>query len=164
MDVRIANMMTAVLIVALAILATEAGAEEKIYRWVDENGAVHFGDMPPDNVAAEQVRIVPDTVSVEPSSSATTGAQAATPVEPQPSLGEQLRSERAEARKEREAQQKELADSCAKAQKLVADLEPSPRVIVKTEDGNIERLDDNVRLETLDKARTFIAENCDKNK
>jgi len=163
MDVRIANMMTAVLIVALTILATDAGAEEKIYRWVDENGAVHFGDMPPDNVAAELVRVVPDTVSVEPPSSAA-GAQAATPVEPQPSPAEQLRAERAEARKEREAQQKELAESCEKAQKLVAELEPSTRVIVKTEDGKIERLDDNVRLETLDKARTFIAENCDKNK
>jgi len=162
MDVRIANIMIAVLIVALAILATDAGAEEKIYKWVDEKGAVHFGDMPPDNVAAEQVRVVPDTVSVEPSSSASTGAEATAPVEPQPSLAEQLRAERAQARKEREAQQKELAESCEKANQLVAQLEPSTRVIVKTEDGEVKRLDDNVRLETLDRARTFIAENCDK--
>jgi len=164
MDVRIANIMTAVLIVALAILATDAGAEEKIYRWVDENGAVHFGDMPPDNAAAELIKVAPDTVSVEPSSPATAGSDAAAPVEPQPSPGEQLRAERAEARKEREAQQQEIATACEKAQKLVSELEPSPRVIVKTEDGKIERLDDSVRLETLDKARTFIAENCDKNK
>lgn len=162
MDVRIANMMAAALIVALAILATDAGAEEKIYRWVDENGAVHFGDMPPDNVAAEQVRVVPDTVSVQPSSAATTGAEAATPQEPQPSLGEQIREERAEARRKAEAQQVEIAKACEKARKLVAELEPSPRVIVKTKDGEVKRLDDNTRLETLDEARTFIAENCDK--
>jgi len=155
MDVRIANIMTAVLIVALAILATDAGAEEKIYRWVDENGAVHFGDMPPDNVAAEQIKAVPDTVSVEP-------ATAATSPEPQPSYAEQLRQERAQARKEREEQRKQLAEGCEQRRNLVSQLEPSTRVIVKTEDGQIARLDDNLRLETLDEAKTFIAQNCDK--
>ena len=35
-------------------------------------------------------------------------------------------------------------------------------LFVKTEDGEIKRLDDNVRLETLNEAKAFIAENCDK--
>jgi hypothetical protein len=161
-DVRIANILAAVLIVALAFLASDAGAEEKIYKWVDETGAVHFGDMPPDNVAAKQIEVVPDTVSVPPSSAAAEGADAAKSGELQPSLGEQLRAERAQAREERAAQQEQLAKECEKARKLVAELEPSPRVIVQTKDGQIERLDDDVRLENLNEARTFITENCDK--
>ncbi len=153
---RIANTMTAVLIVVLAILATDAGAEEKIYRWVDENGAVHFGDMPPDNVDAERIKAVPDTVSVEPS---TTLPQS----ESQPSLAEQLRQERANQRAERQKQEQALQEACAQRKALVEKLEPSPRVIVETKDGEIKRLDDDVRLETLNEARAFIAENCDKN-
>lgn len=158
MDVRIANILTAVLIVVLAVLATDAGAEEKIYRWVDENGAVHFGDMPPDNAAAEQITVVPDTVSVVPPSAGTAG----TPAAPQPSYAEQLRQERAEKRREAEAQQKALDEACAQRKKLVAELEPSPRVIVKNEDGTISRLPDDVRLKTLDEAKAFIAANCNK--
>lgn len=162
MDVRIANIMTAVLIVALAILATDAGAEEKIYKWVDENGEVHFGDMPPENIAAEQVMVLPDTVSVEPSSSTTTNGESATPAVPQPSYAEQLRQERAKNRKEREENERILAEACAQRRTLVSQLEPSTRVIVRNEDGTISRLDDNVRMETLNEANSFIAENCDK--
>ena len=161
-DVRIANMMTAVLIVALAVLATDAGAEENIYRWVDENGAVHFGDMPPDNVAAEQIKVTPDVVPAVPPSAATAAADSGNPTEPQPSYAEQLRQERAEKRKEREEQQQQLAKACEQSRKLVAELEPSPRVIVETKDGEVKRLDDDLRIKTLDEARAFIAENCDK--
>ena len=161
-DVRIANILAAVLIVALAFLASDAGAEEKIYKWVDETGAVHFGDMPPDNAAAEKIKVTPDTVSTVPPSAATSGVDAGAPPEPQPSYAEQLRQERAEKRKEREEQQQQLAKACEQNRKLVAELEPSPRVIVETKDGEVKRLDDDLRIKTLDEARAFIATNCDK--
>lgn len=44
------------LMISLLVLATsivQAGA----YRWVDENGQTHFGDRPPVNATADQVRI-----------------------------------------------------------------------------------------------------------
>lgn len=160
MEVRIATIMTTVLIMALATPATDAGAEEKIYRWVDDSGAVHFGDMPPDNVAAEQITVTPDTASVTASAQDAAGDPSAPPAEPQPSYAEQLRKERADMRKMREEEQKKMAEECAKQRKLVAELEPSPRVIVKTEDGQIERLSDDLRIKTLDEAKTFIEVNC----
>jgi hypothetical protein len=37
------------LLIALASLATMAGETERVYRWVDENGQVHYGDsIPPE--------------------------------------------------------------------------------------------------------------------
>jgi len=162
MEVRIANIMIAVLVMALAILATDAAAEETIYRWVDENGGVHFGDTPPENATTEQVSVIPDTISQAPPSSAASGAEPQAPVEPQPSYAEQLRQERAEKRKEREEQQRILAEACAQRRTLVAQLEPSTRVMVQMEDGTVTRLDDNVRLETLHEAKSFIDKNCDK--
>jgi hypothetical protein len=162
MDVRIATIMIAVLMITLSGLATDAGAEEKIYRWVDENGEVHFGDMPPQNGAAEQINVVPDTVSAMPPATTANDAESGAPAEPQPSYAEQLRQERAEQRQQREAQAKELAKACEQQRKLVEDLQPSPRVIVKMKDGTVTRLDDDVRLKTLQEAEDFVAKNCDK--
>jgi len=162
MDVRIANIIIAVLLMTLSGMATDAGAQEKIYRWVDENGEVHFGDTPPQNGTAEQIEVVPDTVSTVPPASPANDAESGAPAEAMPSEAEQLRQERAEQRRQREAQAKELAKACEQQQKLVDDLEPSPRVIVKMKDGTVTRLDDDVRLKTLQEARDFIAKNCNK--
>ena len=51
---------------------------------------------------------------------------------------------------------------CAQRRTLVSQLEPSSRVMVKMEDGTVTRLDDNIRLETLNEAKTYIANNCEK--
>ena len=72
-----------------------------------------------------------------------------------------MRDERAEARREKEAEAKVTAKSCEKAREVVSQLEPSPRVNVTHEDGTVTRMDDNDRLETLGKAKAFIAGNCD---
>jgi len=41
-------------VIALFLLAATAGAEE-LYRWVDEEGRVHFGDRPPTEAKAEDI-------------------------------------------------------------------------------------------------------------
>lgn len=43
------------LLLLCVLLSASAGAE--IFRWVDEGGAVHFGDRPPSERAAEQVEL-----------------------------------------------------------------------------------------------------------
>lgn len=159
---RIAKMMIVVLIMVLASLATDAMAEEKIYRWVDANGQVHFGDTPPGNAATEEVTILQDTVGAAPSTEAAPSDQSKTLEEPQPSYAERLREERYEKRKEREEQERVTAEACAQRQTLVSQLEPSTRVMVKMDDGTVTRLDDDKRLEILDEAKSFIANNCNK--
>ncbi len=46
------------LLLALTTVAGTAGATE-IYRWVDAQGNVHFGDSPPSDRQAEQIEIRP---------------------------------------------------------------------------------------------------------
>ena len=50
---------------ALLLTATPAHAGNQVYRWVDKNGHVHYGDRPPANAAPAKVRTIP--VPVEPS-------------------------------------------------------------------------------------------------
>lgn len=61
MSARIAS---AILFV-LSSLAVPAQASDKVYRWVDAQGRVHYGDHPPTNAAPAKVRTIP--VPVEPS-------------------------------------------------------------------------------------------------
>ncbi len=159
---RIANIIMPVLIATLANLAVDAMAGEEIYRWVDENGVVHFSSEPPQNTSAEQITIQQDKIPAPTSSSASDATAGDTLAEPELSPAEQERAAREKKRTEMQEQKKAIAAACEQNKKIVAQLEPSTRVMVQNEDGTVSRMDDNVRLETLDKAKTYIAENCDK--
>lgn len=157
---RIAAITLAVLIITLPFLATDAMTSDEIYRWVDDKGVVHFGDQPPVNTEAEQLTIQQST-STPPAPEATT-ADPDQPLDPQPSFAQQLRDERALKRAETEENNRIIAEACAQRRTIVSQLEPSTRVMVKSEDGTVTRMDDNVRLEKLNEAQTYIAENCNK--
>jgi hypothetical protein len=49
-------------LVCLVLMITSAAYANGIYKWIDEDGNVHYGDAPPDSVATEEV-----TVDVAPS-------------------------------------------------------------------------------------------------
>ena len=159
---RFATILVIVFITAFMTWAPDALAEDEIYRWVDENGVVHFGNRPPENGAAETVSIPQSSGVSTQTPTNTTSNDAEQTAEPQPSLAQQLRDERAAARQEKEEYNKVIAEACAQRRTLVSQLEPSTRVMVQTEDGTVTRLDDNLRLETLNEAKTYIAENCGK--
>jgi len=158
---RIATMIMPVLIATLANLAVDAMAGEEIYRWVDENGVVHFGSEPPQNTSAEQIIIQQDKIPDTTSSSGSDATTEDTLAEPQPNFAGQEREARAKQRAEMEEQKKLIAEACEQRKKVVSALEPSTRVMVQMEDGTATRMDDNVRLETLNEAKSFIASNCD---
>lgn len=159
---RISAIILAVLIVTLPFLATDAIAGEEIYRWVDDNGVVHFGDQPPANTDAELIAIQQSTSTNTPPAPESTTADPDQPLDPQPSYAQQLRDERALRRAETAENDRIIAEACAQRRTIVSQLEPSTRVMVKSEDGTVTRMDDNVRLEKLNEAQTYIAENCNK--
>jgi hypothetical protein len=159
---RFALFFLIIFIGAFTMWAPQSAAQEEVYRWVDENGVVHFGDRRPQQKEAEVISI-PQTsgISTGPSSDPDP-ANPAEAKDPPPSAAQQARDARAEARRESEAKAKVTAASCTQAREVISQLEPSPRVNVTHEDGTVTRMDDNDRLETLAKAQAFVAEHCDK--
>ena len=156
-----ATILVTVFIAAFVLTAPDAIAKDSVYRWVDDKGVVHFGDRPADAADAEIIDIDPGEVkSAPPGSDVERDAIYAPPTES--SRAQQQREERAEARKE----SAELADAidagCKQRREIVAQLEPSTRVMVRGEDGEVYRLDDNERLKALDEAKAYIAEKCNK--
>jgi hypothetical protein len=152
---RITTISVAALMIALVLSASNAVAKNEVYRWVDENGVVHFGDRPDGQTNAEQVDI-----QKSPSSSLSSSSPVSTNTDQQPSYADQLRDERAEKRRAAAGQQQAIAAGCVQRRQLVAQLEPSTRVMVEHEDGTVTRMDDNERLETLGEAKAYIAEKC----
>lgn len=146
------------LIAALAACVPGSLAAGEVYRWVDEDGVVHFSD------SAEGI---PNAEMVDDPSSPPGRAESLPPTTPaapqagdQASYAQQRRDERAKARRKAAEESQRIEVTCAEARSRVAKLEPSTRVIVQDEDGNVTRLDDNRRLELLDEAKAYIAQNC----
>jgi hypothetical protein len=160
---RIATTFIAILTGIFLFFAAEAMAGEPVYRWVDENGVVHFGDRPDGHKDAEIVDIQEDSSGVNQSSSSNLSAETGGQVDAQqPTYAEQIRNERAAKRAEAETKEKTSAASCDQARHAVTQLEPSPRVNVTHEDGTVTRMDDVERLKVLNEAKAFVAANCDK--
>lgn len=145
---------------AFTMWAPQSAAQDEVYRWVDENGVVHFGDRAPQQQEAEVIAI-PQTSGISPQpASSPEPAEATGEEEPQPSAAQQARDARAEARQKREEEAKVTAKACETAREVISQLEPSPRVNVTHEDGTVTRMDDNDRLEKLAEAQAYVAEHC----
>lgn len=159
---RFATFFMIISIGAFTMWAPQSAATEEVYRWVDEDGVVHFGDRRPEQADVEMISIPQSqTTGTQPSMGAGPVNQEKTQA-PQPNAAQQAREARAEKRREREAKAYATEQSCATAREVVSQLEPKPRVMVTHEDGSVTRMDDNDRLETLGEAKAFIAENCNK--
>lgn len=151
-----------IIVAVFTMWAPQSAAQDEVYRWVDENGVVHFGDKAPQQQEAEVISI-PESSGVSPQrSSRPEPGNPADNQEPQPSPAQQARDARAEARQERQAEAKVTAANCKMARELISKLEPTPRVIVTHEDGTVTRMDDDERLAKIAEAKAFVAENCDK--
>ena len=149
----------AVLTAAITMAATDATAIDEVYRWVDDKGVVHFGDRQPENTDAEAIDLrESESTGVQPSANPAATADALG--EAEPSYAQQQRDARAENRKEAAESQAAIDAGCQQRREIVAQLEPSTRVMVRDEDGEVYRLDDNVRLKALDEAKAYIVEKC----
>ena len=147
----------ACLLLLITLVSAGPAAAENIYRWVDDNGVVHFGGEPPIN--AEATLITADLG---------TGGLGATTAEDRSndageediSYAEKQRRERAEQRQKQAEANAERQRECESMTQRVAALEPSPRVILKDADGNPTRMDDDARLDLLEEARSYLSANC----
>ena len=159
---RYAKIFVSVLLATLIFSATDAVSENEVYRWVDEDGVVHFGDNAEGQKGAEKVEISAQGNNGLGTSPAPGTEDPGQQVGPQPSLAQQRREERATKYQEAADRQNATDTVCEQARQEVASLEPTPRVLVQNEDGTVERLDDNKRLSLLAEAKAFVSENCEK--
>jgi hypothetical protein len=158
---------TAALLLATgcALASGQAMAAKQIYRWVDEDGVVHFSSRPPDGAQAAVVDASspdqPPEAAPAPAPAPAESAAETAGEEPELSYAEQRRQERESRRQQYLEKQRERDAQCENMRRQREWVEPSTRVLVQGEDGNPRRLNDEEREELLNEAITFLEENCD---
>ncbi len=136
-------------ILATALAATAGGAE-RVYKWTDENGVVHYAASPPVDRGAERVTLPDYTPPSTPA--AEEAVPAAAESGPVYAQAEPPDNSAIEAENQRRL--------CDKGRNMLAQLEPRPRVYRVDEDGNQVYLSDQERLDLIEEARQLMAENC----
>jgi hypothetical protein len=145
-----------VLVLSAAALATSAFAGE-IYKYVDEDGNVHYLDRPTGESGEERMDI---------SYSGTSNAAVSARVEKRRDYMATLEEARSEAKSQREAEAQaraEMEARAAKCQEHRARLESylqSRRLFRENEAGEREYLDEEQMMEARRKVEEAIQENC----
>ncbi len=154
-----------IVLLSAAITMPHASADKAVYRWVDDDGIVHFGNHAPEGVQATEVALKPGTdepgrpqenADPSPEPDTTAGAEEEAPL----SVAEQRRQARAERRQKYNEDRQKMESQCKTMRTQKDFVEPNPRVLVQGEDGNPRRLEDSEREEMLDEANAFLAKNC----
>lgn len=146
------------------------GAGPGIYKWVDDEGNVHYGDSPPDNVEAEPVHIESHT----PEERAPTSSRLVEDAENRYRRLEQEREARAVAREEEGRVRRDLDQRCVYLRKQLISLQQQLPVY-KDEDGkfrtvsqydayegNREYLDDATRAREIERVTAEMLIVCEK--
>ena len=159
----------------LAIAMSGGVAAKEIFSWTDENGILHYSDMPPGGQNVQIIEVgktqrnsttkayaTPGDTQPDPDSDAVIedlpdGQETSEPL----SIADAKREQIARNRKERREAQAEMDHLCAKHRARLASVEPRRRVFYTDERGETVRMDDDKRISLVEESRDFLAENCD---
>jgi hypothetical protein len=145
-----------VLISVLAALMLGAQAHaQKVYKWTDENGQVHFGTAPPAKQNAQAVRLRSAPPPPAPAATEAAPADAANPGE---TTGAQASTEMTAERRA------ELTSYCKDIRARISTLSQSNRrIFVTNPDGSSERLDPTRINTEMQSARANESKFCTAN-
>jgi len=125
-----------------------------VYKWVDEQGRIHYGDKPADD-SALSVEVEPETPTVDPEEEKRRRKR--------DKLLEQFADERREQAEEAQrlaAEKAERQRECERTRKQLWQYEHSPYLYDTNADGERRILDDAERAAEEDKLRRFLKKNC----
>lgn len=161
MDENSEIMMKRQLIILTAVLAFGTVNAQKIYKWTDENGNVHYSSTKPANDNVETIKLKPPKVRKKPKqadlkSAESKADEAKDKQEKQPSPKEERQANRQKAAVDAKEQQRE----CNMARKNLNALSSSTRVATTDENGARRMLTDQERVNAFEKANQAIKQNC----
>lgn len=152
-------MKTIILILTL-LLSNQLVAKQKIYKWTDADGNVHYTENKPSNTKVKEVKV--DTGKSKPKNVFRTNQedQSADSKEIQSSTDNQAFDEYNQRERNRAAKVQK-AERCKVAKKNLATLQATIRVRRKDPNtGEYVRMDDNQRTDAMKSAKKLIRDVC----
>ncbi len=143
---------------ALLLLALSTSAGAKVYRWVDADGKVHFGDRKPSGQKGQQAKDISKAVeqtNVDASSAERDKLESVFARETK----EEKRYKQ-EQQQQRDQQSRAHQAACAKARKYLRTIQG--RVYFVRKDGSEYTVSEKERQAMADKAKADIARHCGK--
>ncbi|MCW8889505.1 MAG: DUF4124 domain-containing protein [Sedimenticola sp.] len=137
-------------------------AQAAVYRWVDEQGRVQYGDRPPLDQQSEELKIKSSSRS-EPAAGQPTQGQRQELRQKLLDSYQEERAEKREARKKREEQAEQNKMRCAKAKNRLRDYENSSALYELQPDGSRTYLSKAEFEATLKEAREAVKRLCPSN-
>jgi uncharacterized protein YyaL (SSP411 family) len=148
-----ALLLMSTLMLVMIALPVDAG---KIYKWVDDQGKVHYGSEKPADEPAERVHVNTEKTGAVPGRKA---------------LAEEQKKQEAEAKAIKEKgipaqppvpalSRKEIGQRCQQARNDLANIEAHGRMRVRDEKGNINYASDEARQKRIAAAKKAIREYC----
>jgi len=145
----------------ILIIGCAAAASAQQYKWVDKDGKVRYGDVPPPGVSATPLK-APPPGSASPAPAAAAKKDGDKPLSPEAAF----RKRQEEAEKDREKQAKADQDAqekrvnCARAQDALRSLESGQRIARTDSKGDRYFLDDAQTAQETARARQSVQEWC----
>lgn len=125
----------------------------QIYKWVDENGKVHFGDRPKVDRQQEEVRLKPLNTVNQPN-------QRMQQQQKMLDSYQRRREDQAKAQEEQRKQQAKTKEQCDRAKSQLESYINSTAMYENLPNGERRYLDQKERDDTINKLKRDIAANC----
>ncbi|SFK47825.1 DUF4124 domain-containing protein [Methylophaga sulfidovorans] len=141
------------LIILSATLSSTASAD--IYKWVDDQGQVHYSQQAPESAPAELIK-TPPPPSVDP-------AQAQREVDAliaQQKAAEQEKQQAQQQAEQQAAQEAELEKQCQDAKDALTAYQNHPGGRFYDEDGNLQRIKEEDRQQKIQELSNNIKQHC----
>jgi Domain of unknown function (DUF4124) len=154
---RFSPMNKAIILVVSCLFAAAASAQQ--YKWVDQDGKVRYGDVPPPGVKAQRLKPPTGGSAPAPAAAAKQGEKPLTPEEAfRKRQQESQKDQQKQAQTEQQAQDKR--ENCARAQESLRALESGQRIQRTDSKGERYYLEDAQVAQEAARARQTVKEWC----
>ena len=150
-------------VVAVILASFSVAASAELYRWVDENGRVHYSDTPPPpNAKVEKETKKPQRPTAAPAQGATPGQAPKSYVEKEADF----RKRRVEQAEKEAADQKALQEAaekkrnCDQSRNQLVTLKAGGRVARRNAQGEPEYMDEKQIAQEISLAEKAVSEWC----
>jgi hypothetical protein len=148
-----------IIFVVSFLFAVAASAQQ--YKWVDKDGKVRYGDVPPPGVNAQRLKPPPGPAASAPAPSAKKGEKDK-PLSPEAAFRKRQEEAQKDQQKQAQADQEAQAkrENCERAQGSLRTLESGQRIARTDAKGERYYLEDAQIAQETAKARQMVQQNC----
>jgi hypothetical protein len=150
------------IILLIAVAGFAAGASAQQFRWVDKDGRVQYGDVPPPGVKVTRLKPPPAGTASAPASPSAAKKDGEKALSPEAAFQKRQK----EAKEQDDKAAKERADAevrranCDAAQASLRQIQSGQRMMTMNSAGERVFLDDAARAREEERAQKAVSESC----